>query len=673
LFVLVHVVFPDYRQTPARSMRDWHSAPAAWYLVVMRILSVHILCALAAMAAAAFAQPPPDPIVTAAGQAAARIPAAQVRANSLCDVAEAHIVRGAFTAALRILDEADAALDDAPRPRVARQHVARLRAQALAAEPPPVAAPWLPPDGPRMTAGNPKSDAPTVAACRDAAAQASADRMADVVSRLPGITCEGCRNATIRDMIIILTDAGRAELVPLLAVGPTSPRHVARECRLMAEIMPGITEATRTTLLHTSLAATVRLMRAADRAEHLSALAATYTRMVRSGGPAESALLANAAALPVRPDAVAPGSGPVELAFFTERGCDECRNVARMIEHIRAAHPDWQIAVREHLLEGDDVHRISAAIRRGLNVPQEDMFTTPAIFSSRRALIGGQITHDALTALVDDARGLAAPEDAFPPQPGDTEPLRLGYASLSVAIVVLAGLADGAFNPCAFTVIIFFIAYMSHVGRNRREILAAGLTFTGAVFVAYFLFGLGLARVLELGQSHSNVLSNAMLLVTALLAGAAAVLSFRDGLRCRRGEEKSMTLVLPERLRALTRRWITSRTRLGLTIGTTLVLGVVVAAIELPCTGLAYIPVIVYSMKWAMQSGAYGYGPVMLLLLYNLCFIAPLVLICIAVYFGTTNEWLTAFFRRHMATFRFVMAAVFALLAGVVAATPWML
>ena len=109
--------------------------------MVMRILSVHILCALAALAAtAAFAQQPPDPIVTAAGRAAMRIPDAQVRANALCDVAEAHIVCGTFAAALRMLNEADAALDDAPRPLAARRHVARLREKAEAAAPPPVAA-----------------------------------------------------------------------------------------------------------------------------------------------------------------------------------------------------------------------------------------------------------------------------------------------------------------------------------------------------------------------------------------------------------------------------------------------------------------------------------------------------------------------------------------------------
>ena len=63
----------------------------------------------------------------------------------------------------------------------------------------------------------------------------------------------------------------------------------------------------------------------------------------------------------------------------------------------------------------------------------------------------------------------------------------------------------------------------------------------------------------------------------------------------------------------------------------------------------------------------------MWLLLYNLCYIAPLVLIFVAVYFGTTSERLTSCFRRHMATFRFIMAAVFALLAIMVAAAPWVL
>jgi cytochrome c biogenesis protein CcdA len=122
-----------------------------------------------------------------------------------------------------------------------------------------------------------------------------------------------------------------------------------------------------------------------------------------------------------------------------------------------------------------------------------------------------------------------------------------------------------------------------------------------------------------------------------------------------------MTLSLPEALRSRIRLTISKRARMGLTIGATLVLGAVVAFFEAPCTGQVYLPTIVFALQHLPQ---YAWGPVGWLLLYNLCFIAPLVVIFAAVMFGLTSERLTGFFRRHLAKAKFAMAAFFFLLGA---------
>jgi hypothetical protein len=48
------------------------------------------------------------------------------------------------------------------------------------------------------------------------------------------------------------------------------------------------------------------------------------------------------------------------------------------------------------------------------------------------------------------------------------------------------------------------------------------------------------------------------------------------------------------------------------------------------------------------------------LVLYNLCFILPLLGIFLIVYFGVSSEKIIAVFQRHMATVKFAMATVFA-------------
>ena len=96
---------------------------------------------------------------------------------------------------------------------------------------------------------------------------------------------------------------------------------------------------------------------------------------------------------------------------------------------------------------------------------------------------------------------------------------------------------------------------------------------------------------------------------------------------------------------------------MGLTVGATVVLGVIVALFELPCTGQTYGPTIVFALRYLSQS---IWGPLGWLLLYNVCFIAPLIVLFIAVFFGLTSDRLTAVFRRHIAKTKFAMAAVFA-------------
>jgi len=81
----------------------------------------------------------------------------------------------------------------------------------------------------------------------------------------------------------------------------------------------------------------------------------------------------------------------------------------------------------------------------------------------------------------------------------------------------------------------------------------------------------------------------------------------------------------------------------------------------LACTGQVYLPTIIFVMSVpAMQSRA-----VLFLVLYNLLFIAPLVVVFIMVWYGTTGtKQLTNFLQRHAATVKLGMALLFAGLAA---------
>src|SRR3989338_1643356 len=64
-------------------------------------------------------------------------------------------------------------------------------------------------------------------------------------------------------------------------------------------------------------------------------------------------------------------------------------------------------------------------------------------------------------------------------------------AQVSIELVIGAALAD-SINPCVFGVLIFLMAYMTRVFKNKTRMLLAGLVYVAAVYITYFLIGLGI-------------------------------------------------------------------------------------------------------------------------------------------------------------------------------------
>ena len=81
--------------------------------------------------------------------------------------------------------------------------------------------------------------------------------------------------------------------------------------------------------------------------------------------------------------------------------------------------------------------------------------------------------------------------------------------------------------------------------------------------------------------------------------------------------------------------------------------GIVISLLELACTGQVYLPTIVYMMKQGSLT-AVGY-----LLLYNIAFVLPLIVIFVLAWLGMTSEAMIGWQRRHTAAVRFAMALLF--------------
>ncbi len=186
---------------------------------------------------------------------------------------------------------------------------------------------------------------------------------------------------------------------------------------------------------------------------------------------------------------------------------------------------------------------------------------------------------------------------------------------------LVAAAAIDSVNPCAFGVLIFLITYLLKVTNSPRKMIVHGLTYIVAVYITYFAAGLLLLNLISNLKQYTvpfYILFGAIVLV-------AGVLEFRDFVR---GQAEALMAIRPsmkKRVEAMVMRisdhkWMSAG------------LGFFVAMVELPCTGAVYVGVLTM-----MSVAPLDVNNWMKLVVYNLIFVAPLVVILVSVHRGMTT------------------------------------
>jgi len=344
---------------------------------------------------------------------------------------------------------------------------------------------------------------------------------------------------------------------------------------------------------------------------------------------------------------------PIYAAYFYQTGCDSCSRVEADLSYLRSRYP--QMIVEKYNVYDHAGLGLWLAERAG----RED-FHTPAVFIGNQAWIGeNEITPEAIEVALQCYQQEGSPKnwEAYDPNEGSSS-IAERFRSMSWLTVVFAGLVDGL-NPCAFATLIFFVSYLTLSGRKGREVIFVGLAFTLGVFIAYLVIGLGLYKILDLLGDVLNTLARWVYLITAALCLGLGVFSILDYFKARRGNLEDMSLKLPDvmrkRINAVIRKGRDSKTYV---IGA-FVSGLFISILELACTGQVYLPTIIFvSSMPELKLRAIFY-----LVLYNLLFILPLMVVFILAYYGTTSKELTGFLQKHAGVVKIGMAVLFFALA----------
>jgi len=125
-----------------------------------------------------------------------------------------------------------------------------------------------------------------------------------------------------------------------------------------------------------------------------------------------------------------------------------------------------------------------------------------------------------------------------------------------------------------------------------------------------------------------------------------------------RGKPSDMKLQLPLSVKRRMHSSIRGGIRSAVLPMGAFISGMVVAVLELACTGQVYFPAISY-----MAVTDRSWLGIKSLLLYNVAFVTPLLIILFLILFGVSQESVRSFFERHLFFTKAALAVVFAALA----------
>jgi cytochrome c biogenesis protein CcdA len=346
-----------------------------------------------------------------------------------------------------------------------------------------------------------------------------------------------------------------------------------------------------------------------------------------------------------------------ELIYFYQNGCAKCGRTDVLLDHLSRRYP--KLSMKKIDISTPEGKQLNEAVSERLNLPDKYRLTAPAILIGKEFLLQKEITEERLDAILlnikqNPSSFVIPPEEMKRAERSILE----RFKSMGPIPIAFAGLIDGL-NPCAFATLIFFISYLTIMGKKKREVLRVGLGFTASVFITYLLIGLGLISLFQ-HFPFPPFLLRSVYLLTAVFALIMGGLSFYDFLMWKRGKAEKMKLQLPKPLKKLIHKTVRKVDLSKYHLPGAIFLGFVISLFEFTCTGQVYLPTIIFAMSISELKG----DALVYLLLYNLAFIIPLISVFGLFYLGISQESFARFLRNRGALIKLITSAFFFLLGG---------
>jgi cytochrome c biogenesis protein CcdA len=330
-------------------------------------------------------------------------------------------------------------------------------------------------------------------------------------------------------------------------------------------------------------------------------------------------------------DAVPPDV--ILIYFFYNPHCADCQKAIPFMQNIPRENPDVWVKAFDISETAND------ALFQEMNERYGHPFSpVPSVFIGDRQITGIDSIRTELPGAIDTFRvnGTTILTPVPTPTGGQVSPVS-PVSKLALPLIISAALVDGI-NPCAFAVFVFLLVTIMTL-ESRKKMLLVGSVFIVAVFLFYFFSGLGIFAIVQV-SGIARIFS----LVAAGVAVIIGIITIRDAFS---GEDGTM-LAIPGSRKATVEAYV----RKG-SLPAAFILGILVGMFELPCTGGIYLAILSLLSHQGTISAGLPY-----LLIYNVFFIIPLILILIIVSFGLPPERLNSWRVEHRKVVRLCMGAL---------------
>ena len=308
----------------------------------------------------------------------------------------------------------------------------------------------------------------------------------------------------------------------------------------------------------------------------------------------------------------------LDVVYFYSSKCLACKSNKAFIANLEKIDG---VNLVTYNVDEVDCSSIQVAYAQHFGVKEEDSLHVPYIYYGTKALELLPANHN---EVLDDI--LMYVENGnfenfeYDDSKCNTSVFEDFLQKMTIPGILLAGLLDGI-NPCAISMLMVFYSFLI-LTENKKKIISMSALFIAGIFLANFLFGLGVKTFYDAFAGNSIILYS-LYGVAILMCMTAIILNTIDIVNSKKNIAAKNQL--PDRIKYFLGNVLQGSVFSKFAVVIALFVGFLVGVVELACTGQIYFPTLTY----LVQSTNYGVESILLLIAYNIMFVLPLIVVTV--------------------------------------------